>query len=80
MVEEDPICPECGYELTGIKVFKDDETSEITIEFFCDGPGDDIFRFQIITGLTDKDIAELREIGKTTQKAMGIKLLEREPE
>ena len=33
MVEEDPLCPECGYELTGIKVFKDDVTAEITIIF-----------------------------------------------
>jgi hypothetical protein len=80
MVEEDPLCPECGYELTGIKVFKDDETGEIAIEFFCDGPGDDKFRFQILTGLTDEDIAELKVVGKTIPKEMGIKLLEREPE
>lgn len=80
MVEEDPLCPECGYELTGIKVLKDDETGKITIEFFCDEAGDDIFRFQILTGLTDEDIEELTEIGKTIPKEMGIKLVERKSE
>jgi hypothetical protein len=80
MVEEDPLCPECGYELTGIRVLKDDETGEITIEFFCDEAGDDIFRFQIITGLTDEDIGKLTEIGKTIQKEMRIKLIERKSE
>jgi len=77
---ECPLCPECGYELTGIRVLKEDETGEITIEFFCDGPGDDIFSFQIITGLTDEDIGNLREVGKAIQREMGIKLIKRKSE
>ena len=57
MVEERPLCPECKYQLAS-RVLKDDETGEITIEYFCDEAGEDIFRFQILTGLTVKDIAE----------------------
>lgn len=50
MLEEDPLCPECGYALTGITGHKEDMTDEFTIEFFCDGTGEDIFPFQILTG------------------------------
>ena len=80
VLEEEPLCPECGYPLTGIKVYKDDETGEITIEFFCDEAGEDVFRFQIITGLTDEDIAELTKTGEIIHKEMGIKLIERKSE
>lgn len=80
MLEEEPLCPECGYPLTGIRVYKDDETGEMTIEFFCDEAGDDIFRFQIITGLTDEDIGKLTKIGEIIRREMGIKLIERKSE
>lgn len=80
MVEEDPLCPECGYELTGIKVLKDDLSNEIKIEFFCDQAGEDIFRFQILTGLTDNDISELTEIRKEIPRKMVFKLVERKSE
>ena len=80
MLEEDPLCPECGYELTGFRVLKDDKTAEITIEFFCDGAGEDIFSFQILTGLTDHDIAELTQIGKKIPRKMVLKLVERKSE
>lgn len=53
-----------SYPLTGIRVYKDDQTGEMTIEFFCDEAGEDIFRFQIITGLTDEGIGKLTKIGK----------------
>ena len=79
MIEEEPLCPECGYPLTGIKVLKDN-TGKITIEFFCDEAGEDKFRFQISTGLTDKDIRSLTEKGKAIPKEMAIKLLERKSE
>ena len=79
MLEENPLCPECGYELTK-KFLKDDTTAEITIEFFCDQAGEDIFCFQILTGLTDDDIAKLTKIGKTIQREMAIKLVERKSE
>jgi len=76
MIEEEPLCPECGYPLTGIKVLKDDE-EEIMIEFFCEGDYSDRFRFQILTGMTDEDLEGLHEIGKEIPKKMAIKLLER---
>jgi hypothetical protein len=75
MREEEPLCPECGYPLTGIKVFKD-KSRKITIEFYCDEGGEDKFRFQILTGITDKDIGKLT-VGKPIQKEMSIKVLER---
>ena len=80
MFEEDPLCPECGYELTGIKIFKDDVTAEITIEFFCDQAGEDMFTFQILTGLTDYDIAKLTEIGKKIPRKMALRLVKRKSE
>ena len=80
MLEEGPLCPECGYQLTGIRVLKDDITAEITIEFYCDGASEDIFSFQILTGLTDDDIAKLTKIGKTMRKEMALKLVERKCE
>ena len=79
MLEEKPLCPECGYELTR-KTLKNDITAEITIEFFCDQAGEDIFRFQILTGLTDDDIAKLTKIGKTIRREMAVKLVERKSE
>lgn len=79
LVEEEPLCPECGNSLTGIRVLKD-KNGKITIEFFCDECGEDIFRFQILTGLTDKDIGKLKEKGKAIPKEMAIKLIERKSE
>jgi hypothetical protein len=78
--EEYPLCPECGYYLTGTRFYKKDTTGEIIIEFFCDEAGDDWFRFQILTGLTDDDIAKLTKIGKTIERKMGLKLVERKSE
>jgi len=45
---------------------------KITIAFFCDEGGDDMFRFQLLTGLADKDIERLTTVGKTMQKEMAI--------
>ena len=74
MYEADPLCPECGDPLI-VKFLKDEE--EITLEFFCEGDYDDRFRFQILTRMTDEDLIGLHEIGKTIQKKMVIRLLER---
>ena len=79
MLEEDIVCPECGYSLSK-KILKDEITNEIYIEFFCDQAGDDLFRFQILTGLTDDDIAELSKNGKTMRREMALKLVERKSE
>lgn len=74
MIEEDPLCPDCGYELTGIEIFKDDDNGEITIEFFCDGASEDRFGFQIMTGITDENITNLTKIGKVIRRQMGISM------
>ncbi len=79
MIEEEPLCPECGNPLTGIRVLKDNG-GKITIEFFCDEGGEDVFSFQIVTGLTDKDIGKLKEKGKAIPKEMVVKLIERKSE
>ena len=79
MIEEEPLCPECGTPLTGIRVLKD-KRGKITIEFFCDEGGEDIFSFQIVTKLTDKDIGKLKEKGKAIPKEMAVKLIERKSE
>jgi hypothetical protein len=76
VIEEEPLCPECGYPLTGIRVLKD-KSHKITIEFYCDMAGEDRFRFKILTGLTDKDIGSLTQTGRTIKKEMAVKLLER---
>ena len=65
--------------MTGIEVLKD-KRGKITIEFFCDEGGEDIFGFQILTGLTDNDIGRLREKGKAIPKEMAVKLIERKSE
>lgn len=78
MIDERPLCPECGDPLS-VFFLKDPKTGRITIEFFCEGDRSDTFRFHIITGMSNKDIANLKEKGKTFKKEMGIKLVEREP-
>jgi len=79
MEEEKPKCPECGHWLS-CERYCDKETGEITIEFWCDGPGSDEFDFIISAGLWDKDLENLKEIGKTIKKEMRIKLLTRKKE
>jgi len=79
MIEEDIVCPECEYSLSK-KILKDEITNEISIEFFCDQAGDDLFRFQILTGLTDDNIAELSKNGKPMRREMSLKLVEHKSE
>jgi hypothetical protein len=57
-----------------------DKKGKITIEFFCDEGGEDIFNFQIVTGLPDKDIGRLKEKGKAIPKEMAFRLIERKSE
>lgn len=40
MIDEWPVCPECGDPLSH-SVEKDDENGEIKIRFFCEGAGED---------------------------------------
>jgi len=57
-----------------------DKRGKITLEFFCDEGGEDIFSFQIVTGLTDKDIERLKEKGKAIPKEMAVRLIDRKSE
>jgi hypothetical protein len=77
--EEKPKCPECGDWLSSDR-FIDKSTGEITIEFWCEGPGSDEFDFIISTGLQDRDLKKLKQIGKIIKKEMQIKLLARKKE
>ena len=79
MFEEDVLCPECEYEHAK-NILKDNVTGEIAIEFFCDQAGEDVFHFQLLTGLTDDDIAEFTKIGKTVRKEMTLRLVQRKSE
>jgi len=72
-------CPECGHSLSTI-VERDEATGEIKIKFFCEGPGDDVFELEILTGLKEEDLADLREVGKVVKKEMKVVLIAREPE
>lgn len=74
--EEKPVCPECGDWLS-VERFIDEDTGEIVIELFCDGPGDDLFDFVILTGITNENLKNFKEEGKIIQKKMKIKLLKR---
>jgi hypothetical protein len=67
-------CPECGSALSS-ELYEDGE-QRISINFFCEGAGEDRFSFRIKTGLTVFDIEEL-EKGKPLKKVMNVELLER---
>lgn len=73
------LCPECGDPLS-VSVDKNRKTGRIEITFWCEGAGEDIFEFQILTGLKNKDLEELKDVGKKLWKRMGIKLIAREAE
>jgi hypothetical protein len=74
--EENPLCAECGYQLTA-EYLKNVDSNEIIIRFYCDSEYDDMFAFQISTGFDDSDLDSLTEIGKKMRKTMTIELLER---
>jgi hypothetical protein len=73
------VCPECGDPLS-VSVEEDRETGELKIVFVCEGDGDDKFEFEILTGLGNKDLKKLKEVGKIKWKEMGMKLVARESE
>lgn len=78
-MSRDALCPECGHPLS-VSVEEDKETGEIKIVLFCEGPGDDVFSIEILTGLTNDDLFELRDTrGKMIWRKMGVKVW-REPE
>jgi len=77
--EKRPTCPECGAPLS-LAAQKDKKTGQIMVSFWCEGPGDDAFIFDILTGLKDEDLEKLKEKGKLIRKEMRIRLLQREAE
>ncbi|MCP8307690.1 MAG: hypothetical protein H3Z54_03240 [archaeon] len=78
-MEREAHCPECG-DILSVSVEKDRKTREIKIRFFCEGAGDDVFEFEILTGLKDKDLDNLKTPRERIMKEMYIRLLRREPE
>ena len=74
MIEDYFECPECG-DILPSSISKDKE-GKFSIEFVCEGDGDDRFSFFVDTGLTNQDIAKLVE-GKSIKKEMIITCLER---
>ena len=71
------ICPECGYPLS--VYFTEDENEELVIEFYCEGPGEDTFSFQLKTGVSNEDIPILKTGKPLATKAI-TKLLYRQSE
>jgi len=74
-----PICPECGHPLS-TATGKDEKTGEIVVSFWCEGPGEDRFVFEILTGLRDEDLEKLKGKRRLIRKEMRIRLLQREAE
>jgi len=78
-LSREAICPECGHPLS-VSVEEDEKTGEIKIVLFCEGAGEDIFSMEILTGLTNDDLFELRDTGgKIIWRKMGVKVW-RKPE
>jgi hypothetical protein len=63
--EEDSFCcPECGGVLSH-KLVKG-ENGTVNVAFWCEGAGEDLFSFEISTGLMNKDLKKLE--GKACQE------------
>jgi predicted RNA-binding Zn-ribbon protein involved in translation (DUF1610 family) len=72
-------CPECGEHLC-VSVDRDRKSGKLKIVFWCEGAGDDAFEFEILTGLKNKDLKELRDVGKIVWRKMAVRLIAREPD
>ena len=70
-------CPLCVSPLS-IDVSKDGH-GKFKIEFYCEGGGDDRFSFELATGLSNKDIANLKA-DESLRKDVKITILERKEE
>jgi predicted RNA-binding Zn-ribbon protein involved in translation (DUF1610 family) len=73
------LCPECGEALM-VSVDEDRKTRKLKITFWCEGAGDDVFEFRILTGLKNKDLKRLTDVGKISWKTMGVRLVARKPD
>jgi hypothetical protein len=70
-------CPECGSVLSHDLVRGKNGT--INIAFCCEGAGDDLFTFEIATGLTNEDLQRFKK-GKPIKKDVTIAVWERKSE
>jgi hypothetical protein len=74
------LCPECGWPLA-VSIDKNRKTGKIEITFWCDiGPYSDYFEFKILTGLKNKDLEGLRDVGRLVWRKMAVRLIAREPD
>jgi len=73
--EEYFTCPECGYPLS--RWCSTDEYGNLVIEFFCEGPDDDSFHFQIETDIANEELDALLKHKKPIKYEMTVRLLER---
>jgi len=70
-------CPECGGVLSHDLVRGKNGT--INIAFYCEGAGEDLFTFEIATGLTNEDLISFKK-GKSFKKGVTITVWERKSE
>jgi predicted RNA-binding Zn-ribbon protein involved in translation (DUF1610 family) len=70
-------CPECGSALA-YKLVKG-QNRTVNIAFWCEGAGDDLFTFEIATGLTNGDLQRLKK-GKPIKKDVTVTVWERKKE
>ena len=70
-------CPECGSVLSYNLVKGKNGT--INIAFCCEGAGEDLFTFEIATGLTNEDLQRFKK-GKSIKKGVTITVWERKSE
>lgn len=70
-------CPECNYPLS--RFISKDKEDQFVIKFYCEGPKNDNFSFQIETGLVDEELEYLRKT-KPIKKEMTVRLLMRKSE
>jgi predicted RNA-binding Zn-ribbon protein involved in translation (DUF1610 family) len=70
-------CPECGSALS-YKLVKG-QNGTVNMAFWCEGAGDDLFTFEIATGLTNMNLQRLKK-GKPIKKEATVTVWERKSE
>jgi hypothetical protein len=71
------LCPKCGGILSS-KLVKG-KNGTVNIAFWCEGAGEDLFTFEIATGLADEDLQRFKK-GKPIKKEVTITVWERKSE
>jgi len=70
-------CPEYGNALSHKLINGSNGT--VNIAFWCEGAGDDLFTFEIATGLLNQDLKRLKK-GKSIKKEVTLTVWERKSE